>query len=255
MSTELLDRVFNEDAFDTVQRMPDNFLDLTVTSPPYNVDLGNNKYNKTPYDLYIDNMDHSDYIADLSLLFHKLWQKTKHGGRLAVNIGDGKNGAVPTHSDLITALSVDRWIPMTIIVWNKGNANNRSAWGSFMSPSSPSFPRPFEYILVFCKGDKKLQWKGETDLTKEEFVKWAYGLWEFPGTTKKKSGHPAAFPIELPTRLIKMLTWKNSVVYDPFMGSGSTAIACKNTSRHYIGSEISSQYCDLIQENLNEIPD
>jgi len=176
--------LWNEDAMITLQRMENQSLDLTITSPPYNVDLGNNKYNRNSYDLYVDNKDHQEYIEWLVKLFSVVRTKTKIGGRLAINIGDGKNGAVPTHSDLIQGLSVVGWVPITTIVWNKKNVSNRTAWGSFCSPSSPSFPCPFEYVLVFGNTERKLQWKGETDLTNEEFVSWAYGIWEFPGHKK-----------------------------------------------------------------------
>ena len=142
-----------------------------------------------------------------------------------------------------------KWIPMSHIIWNKNQVGSRTAWGSFQSPSSPSFPTPFEHILVFAKGNKKLQWKGETDLTKEEFIKWSLARWDMKPETKK-IGHPAPFPIELATRCIKMFTWKNSLVYDPFMGSGTTAIACKQLDRQYIGSEISKEYCKLSEERI-----
>jgi len=134
---------------------------------------------------------------------------------------------------------------MVTIIWDKNNVSSRTAWGSFNSPSSPSFPTPFEYILGFAKQERKLQWKGETDLSKEEFISWSLAKWTFGGENIKKIGHPAAFPIELPIRCIKMFSWIGSVVYDPFMGSGSTAIACVKTNRMYIGSEISKEYVDL----------
>jgi site-specific DNA-methyltransferase (adenine-specific) len=225
-------------------------LDLTITSPPYNVDLGNNKYNKNPYDLYVDNREHKEYIAWLVELFSLIRKKTKIGGRLVINIGDGKNGAVPTHSDLIYGLCADGWIPLGTIIWDKGNVTNRTAWGSFCSPSSPSFPTPFEYILIFGNQERKLQWRGETDLTKEEFISWAYGVWKFPG--QKINGHPAAFPVELPLRVMKILSWKGSVVYDPFMESGTTAVACTMNDRAYVGSEISSEYYRLSVERVYE---
>ncbi len=248
-----VNKIYNEDNLVTLSRMDDNFLDLTITSPPYNVDLGNNKYNKTPYNLYKDNKEHSEYIKLLQTIFEKVYQKTKRGGRCVINIGDGKNGAVPTHSDIIQMMNGIGWIPMTTIIWNKKNVSARTAWGSFNSPSSPSFPCPFEYILIFAKENTKLQEKGETDLTKEEFIKNAYGIWEFATEKASKIGHPAPFPIELPTRLMKMLSWTNSVVYDPFMGSGTTAIAAVQNNRTYIGSEISKEYCNIANERILKI--
>tara|TARA_R110000772_G_scaffold2410_2_gene8476 strand:- start:81425 stop:82180 length:756 start_codon:yes stop_codon:yes gene_type:complete len=245
--------IYNEDCEHTLNnRIEDNSLDLVICSPPYNVDLGNNKLNKNPYDLYNDNKEHQDYIKWLRSIFEKIYLKTKLGGRCIINIGDGKNGAVPTHSDIIQFMKELNWIPMSTIIWNKNQVGNRTAWGSFKSPSSPSFPTPFEYVLVFGKGNKKLQWKGETDIEKQEFIDWAYGIWNFaPETRMKKIGHPAMFPIELPKRCLKMFSWVDSLVYDPFSGAGTTAIACKEFNRNFIGSELSKDYYDLSLERIN----
>lgn len=119
-----------------------------------------------------------------------------------------------------------------------------------MSPSSPSFPTPFEYILIFYKEKIKLTQKtGEIDVTADEFKKWAYAIWRFPGVNNlKKLGHPASFPVELPTRLIKMLSYQNAIVYDPFIGIGTTAIACLKNKRKFIGSEISSEYVKIAEK-------
>jgi len=236
-------------------KMPDNFIDLIVTSPPYNVNLGKNKYNKNPYDLYRDNKAHKEYIRWLQLSLVFIYQKTKPGGRCAINISDAKNGGIPTVSDVIQFMTQKiGWIPMTNIIWHKSQIGNRCSWGSWKSPSSPSFPTPYENIVIFAKESKKLQWKGETDLTKQEFIDWSLAVWNFPGETKaKKLGHPAPFPIELPKRLIKMLSWIDSIIYDPFMGIGTTALACKLHNRNYIGSEISAEYCRISEKRLLEI--
>jgi len=250
----MINKIYNEKCEETIARMENNFLDLVVTSPPYNVDLGKNKYNKNSYDLYCDNKNHKDYIEWLGNIFLSLRPKLKDGGRIVINVGDSKNGAIPTSSDLIQYLSNMHYIPMAHIIWDKGQTSNRSAWGSYLSPSCPSFPTPFEHILIFANKNKKLQWKGETDLTKEEFVAWATALWKFkPEIKAKKIGHPAPFPLELPKRCIKMFSWVNSVVYDPFMGAGTTAIACKMLNRKYIGSEISEKYCKTAAERLKNV--
>lgn len=247
-----INKIYNEDNINTLNRMKDDFLDLTVTSPPYNIDLGNNKYNKSPYDLYKDNKEHKEYILWLKSIFMLVYTKTKKGGRCIINIGDGQNGKVPTHSDVIQMMVDIGWIPMTIIIWDKNNVSNRTAWGSFMSPSSPSFPTPFEYILCFAKEERRLQWTGKTDLTRDEFISWSLAKWNFTGENLRKIGHPAAFPVELPLRCVKMFSWVDSIVYDPFMGSGSTAIACIKTNRKYIGSEISSDYVSLAEKRIRK---
>lgn len=237
-------RIYNEDCLVTLAGMPSNFLDLTITSPPYNVNLGKNRFNKKGYDVHEDNLSHEEYMGWLDGIFAQIYHKTKSGGRCAINVGDGKNGRISTHSDIIQRMKTIGWLPFTTIIWNKMHTSNRTAWGSYQSPSCPSFPSAFEYILVFAKDDLKLQTKGETDLTKEEFAKWAFGMWDFKGVSKKENSHPAPFPVELPLRLIKMLTWQDAVVYDPFMGSGTTAVACMKMGRKYVGSEVSKDYFD-----------
>lgn len=158
MSIEL-DRVYNEDNLATLDRMEDGLIDITITSPPYNVDLGNNKYNKFSYDRYCDAIGHNEYMANMENVFSKVYAKTKSGGRCCINIGDGKNGHIPTHSDYIQMMKGIGWIPMTLIIWEKNTCSARTAWGSFMSPSCPSLPRTFEYILVFSKDSLKLKEK------------------------------------------------------------------------------------------------
>lgn len=244
----------NGDASKICKKLQNSSIDLVVTSPPYNVNLGNNKYNKNSYDLYIDNIDHQEYINWLKSIFNVIYDKLVIGGRVCINIGDGKNGAIPTSSDVIQFMKELKYIPYTHIIWNKSQVGNRTSWGSFKSPSSPSFPTPFEHILVFCKESRKLKSKGETDLTKEEFIKWSLALWEFPPETKQKAiGHPAMFPLELPTRCIKMFSYIDAVVLDPFCGAGTTCVAAKQLDRKYIGIDISEKYCTISRQRLANI--
>ena len=246
-----LNKIYQGDCLEVLKTLPAESMDIVITSPPYNVDLGNNKYHKNPYDLYNDNKEHKDYISWLEKIFTDVYRILIKSGRVCINIGDGKNGAITTHSDIINFMIKIGYIPLTTIIWDKNQIGSRTAWGSFQSPSCPSFPTQFEYILVFCKESKKLLTKGETDLTKQEFINWSMALWKFaPETNQKNIGHNAMFPIELPKRLLKMFSWVNSIVYDPFMGAGTTAIACKILNRNYIGSEISPQYCKIAEERI-----
>jgi len=90
----------------------------------------------------------------------------------------------------------------------------------------------------------------KSDITKEEFMEWTNGVWSFTGESKKKVGHPTPFPVELPMRCIKLFTFVGDTVLDPFLGSGSTLIACVSTKRKGIGIEIDKPYCDLAKQRL-----
>ena len=250
----MLNKIHNMDCREGIVLLPDNIINLCLTSVPYNVNLGDNKYNKNPYNLYNDNMEHKEYINFLKEVFGSLYPKLVSGGRVVINIGDGKNGSVPTHVDISHFMTKDiGYIPMTHIIWEKSQVSNRTSWGSFNSPSSPSFPTPFEHIMVFAKENRKLQHKGITDLNKQEFIDWSLAIWKFaPETRMKKIGHPAMFPLELPKRCIKMFTYVNDTIIDPFNGAGSTCVCAKNLNRNYVGFDISSEYCDIANNRLAE---
>lgn len=236
--------MFVEDCLLTMtNRFEDNSIDLTVTSPPYNVDLGNDIYRTTwAYDVHDDNMPYSLYLEWLEVRFRLLFQKTAIGGRCCVNIGNQKNGRIPLVKDFMVLMENIGWLPYTQILWNKNQVSPRTAWGSFMSPSSPSFPTPFEFILVFCKDEFKIQHKGKTDLTKKEFIDFSLALWSMSPAKKSKTNHPAAFPPELPYRCIKMFSWIGDLVYDPFAGIGTTLNVAEFLGRLSYGSELSVGY-------------
>ena len=216
---------------------------LVVTSPPYNVNL---KYNT-----YEDNKEYSDYLNWMRKIFEKCYKYLKEDGRICINIGDAKNGKIPTHSDFIQILKELNFLPITTIIWKKNNIKSLTAWGSYMSPSCPSFPRDYEYLIVMGKTQKLIH-KGKTSLTKEKFIECANGTWLIAPEHVSKLGHPAAFPVELPKRCIEMFTYEEDLILDPFMGSGTTAIAAMRTNRHFIGFEIDEKYFNLSQERIKK---
>jgi modification methylase len=233
-------------------------IDLAITSPPYNVDLGNNKHNSHGYDIYKDNKEHLQYISDLKNVFKMLKPKMVSGGRVCINIGDAKNGAIPTHSDIIQFMTRELgYLIKTTIIWNKSQIGNRTSWGSFMSPSNPSFPTPFEYILVFCKDtQQKIGKKEYITVNKGEFVENSLALWTIkPETEAQKYGHPAPFPIELPYRLIQQLSYKDDTVLDPYSGSGTTCLAAEMLGRKWIGFEMSKYYTKMSTKRLKKYTD
>ena len=233
-------RLMLGDCLIRMKEIPQESIDIVITSPPYNVDLGNNKYNKCGYNSYRDNLPHSEYICWLLSVFEQVYKLLKPSGRVCINISNGKNGSITTVSDLIQGMKNIGYSVYSQILWDKGNTSNRCAFGTYLSPVCPSFPTQFEYILIFYKGSKKLLMTGDTDITKEEFIGFTNSLWRFPNVSKKI--HPAPFPVELPYRLLKLLSFVGATVLDPFMGSGTTGVACVDTKRNFIGIEIDKKY-------------
>ena len=148
------------------------------------------------------------------------------------------------------------------IIWNKSaGAGISTAWGSFQSASNPILRDVHEYILIFSKGNyKRERDKNEKEfrhdnISKEEFIEWTKSIWTMNPESAKRIGHPAPFPEELPNRLIKLFSFTNDIVIDPFMGSGTTAIAAIKNSRNFVGYEINEEYINLANnriENLKE---
>ena len=248
-----LNKIYNESCITGIERI-DFPVHLVVTSPPYNVDLGNNKLNKRGYDSHDDNMTPCEYYNFILNVFRRVWNIQDDDGRVCINVGDRKNGEDALHNDIINIMHQIGYKSYTTIVWHKHQVGNRTSWGSFKSPSCPSFPVPFEYILCFYKNSKKLLHRGETDLEKQEFIDWSLSLWNFPPeTNQRKIGHPAMFPPELPKRLLKMLSWVGDTVLDPFSGAGTTCMVSKQLNRNYIGFDISPEYCKLANERINSV--
>ena len=248
-----LNQVYNMDCLNGISLLDDNSINLCITSPPYNL-WKDTKYKKIKYNEYKDDQDYKEYLKWLGMIFSSLRSKLTSDGRVVINIGDKKNGLIPTHIFIANFMLDMGFFYYTTIIWNKSQISRRTAWGSFQSPSCPSFPTPFEYILVFYKDSRKLTHKGETDLTKQEFIDWSLALWTFtPETRMKKFGHPAMFPEELPKRCIKMLSYIDDVVFDPFGGLFTTALVAKKLNRRYISFENDKKYFEIGQKRLEEI--
>ena len=245
---EFLDQIIHGECPQAMSIIPDNFIDLIVTSPPYNVNLGNNAYKKDAYNTYDDNKEHPEYLEWLKNILKECYRTLKVGGRICVNVPDTSGGKIPLHSD-VTQMMMNElgYLMMTTIIWYKQVVGNRTAWGSWLSPSSPSFILPCEYIIVMCKESRKLIDSGETDLYKEEFIDWTLGMWSMQPATDmmNKYQHPAMFPEELPKRCMKMFSWKNSVVMDPFSGAGTTCKVARELGRKYIGFEMDEKYVKI----------
>jgi len=239
-------KIYNDD-FLTMNYMKKNSIDLIITSPPYNVDIKYNSYNDvTSYDIYLE--------------FTKKWLKKaysllKEDGRFCLNIplDKNKNGQQSVYADIITIAKKIGFKYHSTIIWNEQNISKRTAWGSWLSASAPYVIAPVEMIAVLYKQRwKKISGSKKSDIDRKEFLDWTNGVWSFAGESKTRIGHPAPFPVELPKRCIKLFSFVDDVVLDPFSGSGSTLIACALTNRKGIGVEIDANYCEIAKQRLRK---
>lgn len=254
-----MNKIFHGKSEEMIDQIPDNSVNLIVTSPPYNIDLGNAKTKSKrmkKYDEYDDAISHEQFLEDRRLFFSRVKRVLKDDARIVINISDTENGRVPLGPDIVHLMVRELGYKMyTTIVWNKSfQTSNRCSWGSWMSPSAPSFPTPFEWIYVFAKEHIKLQHTGKTDLDKQEFLDWSLAYWNFSGERRMSEfDHPAMFPEELPKRCIKMFSYIGDTVLDPYNGVGTTCVVAKKLERQYIGIDMSEKYCKTAQNRLNKI--
>ena len=226
--------------------LTESSIDLIITSPPYNVDIK-----------YASNNDELNYPEYLK--FSKEWMTVcydaaKDDGRFCLNIPLDKNkgGHHSVYADLVTVAKEVGWQYFTSIVWNEGNISRRTAWGSWLSASAPHVIAPVEMIVVLYKKQWKKINKGVSSISKVDFMNWTNGVWTFNGESKKRIGHPAPFPLELPRRCIEMFSYVGDMVLDPFSGSGTTMLACSKLNRRGIGVDIDPSYCALAMNRLRD---
>lgn len=222
-------------------------VDLFVTSPPYNVDI--------QYGSHRDNIPYEEYLEFTRTWLSRCFEFLKDDGRFCLNIPLDKNkgGQQSVGADITTLAKQVGYRYHSTIVWNEGNISRRTAWGSWKSASAPYVIAPVELIVVLYKSNwHKKSGSGRSDITRDEFMSWTNGLWTFSGESKRRTGHPAPFPVELPRRCIKLFSYIGDVVLDPFMGSGTTLIATVTLGRIGVGVEIDRQYCELAKKRLTQ---
>lgn len=244
-----------------MSELKDKSVHLIVTSPPYwqLKDYGT--------DSQIGfNDSYENYINHLNLVWKECFRVLHDGCRLCINIGDqfarsvyyGRYKVIPIHSEIIRFCETIGFDFMGQIIWQKATTMNTTGGGAVMG----SFPNPrngivkldFEYILLFKKQGTApkptLEQKANSAMTNEEWNTYFNGHWYFNGVKQDK--HLAMFPEELPHRLIKMFSFPEETVLDPFMGSGTTALAAKNLQRNSIGYEINLDFIPIIKEKIGK---
>ena len=244
--------IHNADSAD-LSFLPANSVQLAVTSPPYN--LGKD------YGTARDDATYRAYLGWVETWSIELLRILEPGGRLCLNIpidvnisfdegGRRRTAKHPVLADF-TQLLVRQlgFTYNTTILWLERNISKRTAWGSWLSASDPWVNTAAEAVLVVSRGQRKRDGRGRTsDVGRDEFMDWTLGIWDFQGQSGAQLGHPAAFPEELPRRLISLFSFREDVVLDPFLGSGTTCVVAKRLGRRSIGVEIDSRYCAIAAE-------
>jgi DNA modification methylase len=245
---------------DRYGNVADNSVALVVTSPPY---FAGKEYEAA---LGVGHVpaDYAAYLGMLHDVFAQCLGKLEAGGRIAVNVANlGRKPYRSLSSDVIEMLEGLGFLLRGEIIWQKSRAAGGScAWGTYQRPGNPVLRDVSERIVLACKGrfDRAITPEERRDrglpheatIAMDEFIDATTDLWDIGAESATRVGHPAPFPVELPRRLIDLYTYRGDLVLDPFMGSGSTAVAALRTERHYIGFETDEEYAGLARRRTAE---
>lgn len=226
-----------------MDELPDNSVHLMITSPPYNVTKE-----------YDNNLSLKEYVDLLNRVWKETYRVLVPGGRACINVANlGRKPYIPLHSYIIEGMQDIGFLMRGEIIWNKASsASPSTAWGTWLSAANPVLRDIHEYILIFSKETFSRKRKGkEATIKKEEFLEWTKSVWTFPAVSAKQIGHPAPFPEELPHRLIQLYTFKDDVILDPFVGSGTACLSAIKDKRNYVGYDIDPEYIKLAEKRIS----
>jgi site-specific DNA-methyltransferase (adenine-specific) len=245
-----IDDIFEKSATQ-MDEVPDASVALVVTSPPY---FAGKEYEEA--------LGHGDipatylqYLDMLGAVFEECVTKLEPGGRIAINVANlGRRPYRSLSSDVVSILERDlKLLLRGEVIWQKARGSAGScAWGSFQKATNPVLRDLTERVVIASKGrfDRALSTtQREKDklpfrstLAREQFMDGTTDVWEMPPESARRVNHPAPFPVELPLRLIDLYTYEGDLVLDPFMGSGTTAVAAVRAGRHFVGYDLDPEY-------------
>jgi site-specific DNA-methyltransferase (adenine-specific) len=238
----IVDRVF-EHTSEAMTELPDNSVGLMVTSPPYHV--GKEYDADTTFD---------DFLGLLRAVLSETHRVLEPGGRAVVNVANlGRRPYVPLAA-FVTQIAMDLgFFPRGEVIWVKAaGAGGNCAWGSWVSASNPTLRDVHEYCLCFSKGRMDRVRRGKSTIDRDEFLDATLSVWHLPAESARRVGHPAPFPVSLPRRFIELYTFEDDVVLDPFLGSGSTAVAAAEAGRRFVGYELDRGYARLARTRVRQ---
>lgn len=229
--------IVQADAIAYLRKMPACSVDLIVTSPPYNLGMD--------YDCdWDDEQKWASYFDWCEEWLVQCYRVLKDDGRMCLNhylsCGDAKRGRVAPLMTLNERATQVGFHHHGVAIWNDATVSRLTAWGSWLSASSPYVNSPFEGILLLYKNSWKKQTKGVSTIEKDQFIMGASGTWKLKSV--RRSNHPAPYHLDLALMCINLLSYKGDLVLDPFVGSGTTCVAAALTGRRYIGVDLSEKY-------------
>ena len=265
-------RVINGDCREVMGQMPFSSVDLIVTSPPYGVGIA--------YDVHNDDMLIDEYLKFTEEWLTKAYEVLKDDGRIALNIPyeinrQDKGGRVFIVSEIWQIMKKIgyKFYGVVDLEEESPHRSRTTAWGSWMSPSAPYIYNPKECVVLAYKKThvKKVkgqpQWIGEAaqvpdpkdpalfrnktvylDEDKREFIDLVFGQWKYFADTRSLT--KATFSMDIPTKAIKILSYKNDVILDPFAGSGTSLVAAETLDRRWVGIELSPNYCEVANSRV-----
>ncbi len=240
-----VNNIYNQNCIDGLKELCDNSVDLIVTSPPYNLGI--------KYDSWNDEMPWEEYLDFCKDWLKECYRVLKPDGRICVDhyfsYGRGNVNRFPLF-DLKNIMDEIGYKAVSCPIWNDVTVAKKTAWGSWISASSPYINCPIEGILIACKDHWKKDTIGESTVGRDMFIEATSGVWNIGTTTGQTI---ACFPEKLPEMCIQLLSYKDDVILDPFSGSGTTCYVAKKLGRKYIGFEISKTYYDVSIARLNGV--
>jgi site-specific DNA-methyltransferase (adenine-specific) len=268
-------KVINGDCIKVMSEMPESFVDLIVTSPPYGVGIA--------YDSFDDDMEFDQYKVFSANWLREAYRVLKDDGRIAINIPyeinrQDKGGRILMVSEVWQIMKNIgfKFYGIVDLEEDSPHRSKTTAWGSWMSPSAPYIYNPKECVILAYKKThiKKIkgepEWVGEViDLEQEdgttkkktvyqeehkkEFMDLVYGQWDYFADTKQMT--KATFSLDIPMKAIKILTYRNDLVLDPFAGSGTSLCAAEIGGRRWIGIELSENYTKVAKDRVQHFID
>ncbi len=241
--------------------LPDNCVALVVTSPPY---YSGKEYEQALGQGHIPG-NYLEYLELLRDVFSECKRVLEPGGRIAVNVANlGRKPYRSLSADIVGILQDDlRLLLRGEVIWRKGEgASGSCAWGSFRSAANPVLRDVTERVIVASKGRfdraqsiderRERSLPHENEIAPDEFMEATLDVWSIAPESAKRVNHPAPFPLELPQRLIGLYTYRNDLVLDPFMGSGTTVVAAIREDRRYLGYDVDPDYVAIARQRVKD---